>query len=222
MREHWVRNSLGGLPEPGGNVKTWLQMQQQQQQKHYNSAWKNMICAFEEWIQTVQSLKWWWEEQLVCSGGEHPGQEVTMGCLPFSHWCSLRDYSKTLHLSLFLAHKDIKLVWDDFLSKILPKVLSWKSQLFTLLLSMSILFSRLRKPFTRLLTAMKKPWQVIFFKLNICYITCSSEEPSDKWIKYFGLCHVTISSYLTNMCWISCHWCLVSAPTPQVLGYPKI
>ena len=55
-------------------------------------------------------------------------QEVTTGCLPFSHWCSLHDYSETLRLSLFLAHKDIKLVWQGDFSKILPKLLSWKSQ----------------------------------------------------------------------------------------------
>ena len=67
--------------------------------------------------------------------------------------------------------------------------------LFTLLLSMSILFSRLRKPFTRLLTAMKTLTSHLL-KLNICYITCSSEDQGTNGLSILAFCHVTISSYL--------------------------
>lgn len=135
--------------EPGGNVKikdltykcssssnrNTITLSGKNTFAHLKNGYKQF--KFKMMVRRAAGLLRWWTS---C-------QEVTMGCLPFSHWCSLRDYSKTLHLSLFLAHKDIKLVWDDF-SKILPKVLSlWKSQC-CLPCYYPCLFSspRLRKP----------------------------------------------------------------------------
>ena len=65
------------------------------------------------------------------------------------------------------------------------------------------------------LTAMKT-FTSHLLKLNICYITCSSEEPRHNWIKYLAFCHMIRTNVLDKLS------LMFLEPNPLSSGLSKI